>query len=280
VPVEIVESRDLCGGCIHRVMHLALADGRAIVAKVSREAHRVVFEEEAAGLRALAATDTVLVPEPLAVAAHDGEAVLLMTAIEPASADDASWRRFGEELAALHAVDAGTRFGFEMNNHLGITPQPNEWRDDWVEFNAELRLGYQLRLARDARLLSRDEASRIERVIADLERLIPRRPKPALLHGDLWSGNALPAKDDRGPTRIAVIDPAVYIGDGWADIAMMRLFGGFPAACFAAYEASVTDRENVESRIAVYQLYHVLNHINLFGRGYVGQAMGLAARLV
>jgi len=110
--------------------------------------------------------------------------------------------------------------------------------------------------------------------------MIPDRPKPAWLHGDLWSGNALPTTDADGSSRIAVIDPAAYIGDGWADIAMMRLFGGFPAACFHAYEQCVDDDDRIEKRIAVYQLYHVLNHLNLFGRGYAGQALAIADRLV
>jgi fructosamine-3-kinase len=120
---------------------------------------------------------------------------------------------------------------------------------------------------------------RVERVIGRLETLIPQRPKPALLHGDLWSGNALTAVDEAGAQRIAVIDPACSYGDGWADIAMMKLFGGFPSHCLDAYAAEADDRDGLEARLAVYQLYHVLNHVNLFGRSYAGQAMALVAAL-
>ena len=113
-------------------------------------------------------------------------------------------------------------------------------------------------------------------MIERLDSLLPRRPRSALLHGDLWSGNALGTADRTGTARVAVIDPACSHGDGWADIAMMKLFGGFPEECFDAYTDCVGKPHQLESRLAVYQLYHVLNHVNLFGRGYVAQAMGLA----
>ena len=275
----LASCRDLSGGCIHRVSALELADGTLLVAKTNTAKRFRWFEEEAAGLQALARTETVLLPEPLVVARCGGTAVLLMTAIRTGQATEASWRRFGEELAALHRRDAGERYGFETDNHLGATEQPNPWCDDWVRFNAEHRLGHQLELARAHDRLASREATCIERVIARLERLIPRRPKPALLHGDLWSGNALAAVDGAA-ARIALIDPACSIGDGYADLAMMKLFGGFPPAVFDAYAAASEDRDRIDSRVGVYQLYHVLNHVNLFGRGYVAQAMGLADRLI
>ena len=283
LPASIVSMRDLSGGCVHHVIEVILADGRALVAKCSSNRNLGWFEQERASLDALAATSTVRVPQALAVVAHGSSAVLLMTAIPPGRADDRAWRQFGRELAALHAAPTpGRGYGFDHDNHLGSTPQPNAWRDDWVEFNAVNRLGHQVRLARRANLLSTDESRRIEAVISRLDRLIPRRPRPALLHGDLWSGNALPAVApgrETGGGRIAVIDPACSIGDGWADIAMMRLFGGFPDSCFDEYAANINDHDDIAGRIAVYQLYHLLNHLNLFGRGYAAQAMSIAARL-
>jgi fructosamine-3-kinase len=277
----VTASRDLSGGCIHRVRELTLADGTQLVAKLTDAAQIGLFREEAAGLEALADTHTVLVPRPLVVTNAGGAAVLLMTAIVHGRAESQAWGRFGRELAALHGADPGdvTGYGFDGDNHLGTTPQPNRWHDDWVRFNADCRLGHQLTLAARNNLLSGPEARRVEGVIDRLETLIPRRPKPALLHGDLWSGNALGAVDEGGEERIAVIDPACSYGDGWADIAMMKLFGGFPSRCLEAYAAETDDREGIEPRIAVYQLYHVLNHVNLFGRGYAGQAMTLAASL-
>lgn len=276
----IIRIRDLSGGCIHRVQEICLRDGATVVAKTNSAAHLRLFQEEANGLRALARTNTLLVPKPLAVIESAGVAVLLMTAIEHAAVSPRTWTRFGEELARLHQTDAGQRYGFQTDNHLGTTPQPNTWCDDWVRFNTEHRLGHQLDLAAKRGRLDTSEAARIQAVIDALEDHIPRQPKPALLHGDLWSGNALPACDgDDATERIAVIDPACCIGDGWADIAMMKLFGGFPDCCFQSYEANVSDCAQLDSRIAVYQLYHVLNHVNLFGRSYAGQAMAIAAKL-
>ena len=278
---EVIATRNLSGGCIHRVVGIDLADGGRLVAKINVGRMVAMFEEEAVSLRSLAATKTVIVPDPLGVMTCDDQVVLLMTAITPGSATNETWQEFGRELAALHTrkIENSRGYGFEMDNHIGSTPQPNTWCDDWVEFNEKYRLGYQVRLARDDGKLEAREAKDIESVMLRLDQLIPRHPRPALLHGDLWSGNALPTVDDNGRSRIAVIDPATYVGDGWADIAMMKLFGGFAPSCFEAYADASDDREQLESRIDVYQLYHVLNHLNLFGRGYLQQAMELAARL-
>ncbi len=278
IDVPMARQRAMSGGCIHDVRLLTLSDGREVVAKLSRGDAAALFAEEAEGLRALAATGSVVVPLPLADGVWHGRAVLLMTAIEHAPASPAAWERLGADLAALHRTDAGSRYGFATDNHLGATPQPNTWTDDWVTFNREHRLGHQVRLATAGGLLRAEETRLLREVIDQLERLLPSRPRPALLHGDLWSGNALPTVGG----RVAVIDPACSIGDGWADIAMMRLFGGIPEPCFRGYRDAVGDDaadEDVEARIAVYQLYHVLNHVNLFGRGYAGQALTLARRL-
>ena len=276
---EVTATRILTGGCIHDVRRLTLADGTTVVAKIDRAERYGLFEEEAASLRALAATRTVLVPEVRSVVRAGPVAVLFLAVLEPCPAGPDQWRRFGRELARLHMSESTCAYGFETLNHLGTTPQPNEWCDDWVHFNAEHRLGHQLALAVEGNLLTADESRRVERVIERLASLIPRRPRPALLHGDLWSGNALAAADEHGAARIAILDPACSYGDGWADIAMMKLFGGFPQPCFDAYQSSVPDAPQLESRLAVYQLYHLLNHVNLFGRSYIAQAMDLARRL-
>lgn len=274
---EVVATQSLSGGCIHDVVRLSLSDKSCVVAKLNSASKLSIFEEEAAGLEALDATDTVFVPRPLVTITHGNTAVLLMDALEVARATDDVWAEFGRELAALHTCEVGRRFGYGSDNHLGPTPQPNNWCDDWIQFNAEHRIGHQLELLRN--VLCAKEADAIRCVIDQLDRFIPRQPKPSLLHGDLWSGNALQTTDQEGAARIAVIDPACSIGDGWADIAMMKLFGGFPTACHDAYADSVDDHDRIESRIAVYQLYHVLNHITIFGRGYIGQAMSLAQSL-
>ncbi len=273
----------LTGGCIHRVDEITLDDGTTLVVKSNTLDHLGLFEEEEASLRVLERTGTVLVPAPLAVVGRGGVAVLLMRAVRSGRGTPEAWQRLGRDLAALHLDNPDPQpagYGFSVDNHLGTTHQPNAWCDDWARFNAENRLGHQLELARRRDRLRSSEAAGVQRVIAKLGMLIPAAPKPALIHGDLWSGNAIAAIDERGAERIALIDPACSIGDGWADIAMMRLFGGFPPDCFTAYASMIDDHDRLESRIAVYQLYHVLNHVNLFGRGYVEKAMGLVNGLV
>ncbi len=279
IKAAVTRLSDLSGGCIHQVSRVDLDDGRTLVAKLTNASQRGLFEEEAVGLTALAETNTVLVPYALHTGEYDGRAVLLMTHVDPGPRDDGAYRRLGEELAAMHRTDVGQRYGFAHDNHLGTTPQPNTWHDDWVEFNRNCRLGHQLNLAKAGRAMSSDELKTVERVIDRLDQILPHRPFPSLLHGDLWAGNAMPGVDEDGSPRVAVIDPACSIGDGWADIAMMQLFGGFPASCFEAYSAQIHDHNEVDRRIAAYQLYHVLNHVNLFGRGYARQAVALAQQL-
>ena len=282
---DILKIGNLSGGCIHTVFDVVLGDGSALVAKTNTSDHKLMFDEEAHGLVALADTRTVVVPQPLSCIEHERIAVLLMTKIhvpENSNASKTSMRQFGEDLAALHAVSAGDRFGFDQPNHIGSTPQPNTWHDDWVEFNAMHRLGFQIERASKAGLLSNSERFRCDQLILKLDQFIPRKPKTSLLHGDLWSGNALPTTVRRNGEPVptcAVIDPACSIGDGWADIAMMKLFGGFDPACFDAYTNNIDDRESLQERIAVYQLYHLLNHVNIFGQGYVAQAMTLVRQL-
>jgi protein-ribulosamine 3-kinase len=276
--VRGASTRALTGGCISETRWIDLADGTSLVAKRGHGAAGS-FEAEAAGLRRLAATGTVQVPVPLLVDCVEGRPMLLMTAIEPATASEETWVRFGRDLVALHSADVGERYGLEIDNHIGATPQPNGWCDDWVEFNQVHRLGHQVRLAKCNGRVDASSADALETLIGELDTHLPRHPRPALLHGDLWSGNAIGGRDGDGHARIALIDPAVSIGDPLADIAMMRLFGGFPEACFEAHAQAMVDDDRTEHRIAVYQLYHLLNHLNLFGSGYFGQVMSLVGRL-
>jgi fructosamine-3-kinase len=283
---DVRETADLSGGCIHRVQRLVLADGTRVVVKVNHARCRAMFDEEATGLRVLAETHTVIVPRPLAVVSDEQHAVLLMTCIDPPvrrGSPEAMWRAFGEDLASLHRAAlpvscADHGYGFLIDNHLGATAQPNGWQGDWVTFNREHRLGHQLRLIREQGVMNTAELRPVEAVMEQLDALLPHQPRCSLLHGDLWSGNVLPTARN-STTTCAVIDPAAHVGDALADIAMMRLFGGFPRECYDAWAARTgIDPDSAASRtaIAVYQLYHVLNHVTLFGRGYVGQALALA----
>ncbi|MDG2200147.1 MAG: fructosamine kinase family protein [Phycisphaerales bacterium] len=272
---SINRSQPLAGGCMHEVHRLELSNGSACVIKVAAGDDGPLLQSELAGLKALAETGGVRTPDVLGLEREGMCTVLVLEALEPAGNSPVNWHGFGESLAALHACEGSGRYGFESDNHIGRTPQCNTWCSDWVEFNVASRLGPQVHRARDNGLLGDTECSWIESLINQLDRYIPRHPRSSLLHGDLWSGNALPMRSG----DVAVIDPACSWGDAWSDVGMMELFGGFPRACLDAWEAEQSDRDQSEERKAIAQVYHLLNHLNLFGASYLGQLMSVVERL-
>lgn len=237
------------------------------------------LEVEADGLAALRAVGALPTPRVLGFAREQGEAALLLEYLPPAPPDRAAWSAFGEGLARLHleSARAASDYGYPRDNVIGRTPQPNAPCASWPAFFGSRRLGHQLALARADGQLPEASCAALEGLIAGLGQRLPERPPPSLLHGDLWSGNALPARIG-GRLAIALIDPAVHRGDPWCDVAMMRLFGGFPPACHQAFAGALGEAED-PWRVSCYQLYHVLNHVHLFGAGYVGQAQRLIAEL-
>lgn len=255
------------GGCINRTFEVQ-AGKRTYFLKLNDAAALPMFEAEADGLIALAACDAFRVPRPLAWGATDGEAFLLLEHLQlhpVASAEDG--RRFAEALVELHR-NTGERFGWTRDNYIGATPQHNSLHDAWARFLVECRLVPQLQLARAkgyGGALGRDADKLLERIPA---LFLDYRPRASLLHGDLWNGNAAIAADGTP----VLFDPAVYRGDRDADLAMSELFGGFPASFYAAYRSAWPPAEGYELRKTLYNLYHILNHLNLFGRAYLGQA--------
>jgi len=266
-------ARPVDGGCIHSAWRMAGADGPVFL-KTGDMAAAWMLEAEADGLGALRDAGCLRVPEVLDYGVAGDLAWLALEWLELRPVSAASERALGEALARQHLA-GGERFGWRRDNALGATPQPNGEADDWGEFFAARRIGHQLGLAArqglPARLLERGEALRAR--VPEL--LAGHRPAPALLHGDLWSGNR--AADARGAP--VVFDPAVHYGDPECDLAMTRLFGGFSREFYAAYEALRPSAPGRARREPLYQLYHVLNHANLFGGGYVAQAERLVEKL-
>ena len=243
-------------------------EGREYFAKVMDRDAQARLDCESEGLEALRATHTVRVPEVIE-AGHDEErAWLLLEHLALGPLDGASGAALGSALAALHRVPR-EKFGWARDNWIGGSPQPNGWSGDWIAFWREKRLAFQLRLAAKNRLPSR-MIDRGERLAADCEAFFrAHAPAPSLLHGDLWSGNAGSLRDGTP----VVFDPASYVGDREADLAMTALFGGFPPDFHAAYHAAwPLDEGYRRARRDFYMLYHVLNHANLFAGGYVRQA--------
>ena len=223
-----------------------------------------MYAADAEGLRALRAAG-VRAPEPFAHGIRDGQAFIEMERLELGARAD--WPAMGRMLAALHRNSAD-RFGWASDNWIGLSPQENGWYEDWASFFLEKRL-----IPQAAR--AEQNGHRIE--LPDVKKLLEgHRPKASLLHGDLWSGNA--GFTAEGPVTF---DPAVYYGDREADIAMTELFGGFPREFYAAYNEAFPLPPGYERRKHLYNLYHLLNHLNLFGGGYLGQVkatLGLLLR--
>ncbi|CAI09876.1 predicted fructosamine kinase [Aromatoleum aromaticum EbN1] len=262
-------------GSISRALEIRAGEQRYFL-KLNDAAALPMFEAEVDGLAALAACNAFRVPRVLASGATADEAFLLLEWLQLrplASAEDG--QRFAEALAKLHH-DTGERFGWARDNFIGANPQTNVQHDGWARFFVRCRLTPQLQLARSrghGGALGREADQLLERVPA---LFLDYRPRPSLLHGDLWSGNA--AIDADGTP--VIFDPAVYRGDREADLAMSELFGGFPTAFYAAYRTAWPLDEGYEQRKALYNLYHVLNHLNLFGRSYLGQAERMIRALV
>lgn len=264
--------RALAGGCVNRAF--VLRDGeRACFVKLNGAQRLDMFEAEAAGLEALAAAEAIRVPAPLCMGTAGDEAFLALEYIPFGTQRRGSGAEAGERLAALHRQTQAT-FGWHRDNYIGSTPQPNVMSGDWASFWREWRLGYQLDLA-----LAKGFGGRLwergQRLLEECPALLDHAPAPSLLHGDLWAGNL--AYDTSG--QPVLFDPAVYYGDREADLAMTELFGGFDADFHAAYRAAWPLAPGYNLRRDLYNLYHILNHLNLFGAGYLGQAQNMIDRL-
>jgi len=260
----VESARAAAGGSIARSHAVRLRDGRHLFVKDYGDAPPRIAACEARGLAWLAEADAIDVA--LVVAVDPDAPLLVLEWIEPGRPAPDFAERLGHGLAALHAAGA-PGFGFEEPNFIGPLPQPNDAAPDWPTFYAEARLRPMLRQARDAGALDAATVRAAEAVIARLpERCGPPEP-PARLHGDLWRGNLL--VDAAGAP--VVVDPAVHGGHREIDLAMMRLFGGFPARAFDAYEEAAPLAPGARERVPLYQLYPLLVHVVLFGGGYADQ---------
>jgi len=234
-----------------------------------------MFNAEADGLKALAECGAVRVPRVLATGEQGGEAFLVMEGLRLDRKTGAAAARLGEALAYQHQR-LGERFGWYRNNFIGATPQFNAPAEDWVQFFRDHRLGFQLRLAAENGYRG-DLQERGAELMGKLPAFfIGYTPRPSLLHGDLWAGN-WGALETGEPV---IFDPAVYYGEREADLAMTELFGGFPPEFYSAYNAVWPLDDGYPVRRNIYNLYHVCNHLNLFGTSYLARAQGLLEQLL
>lgn len=272
-PFSLRAAAAVGGGDINQAYRLEGADGTRYFLKLNDAQHHAMFIAEADGLAAIGATHTLRVPAVIAHGVEGGHSFLILEHLALGSRGQA--RQLGTQLAAMHRC-TNARFGFARDNFIGTTAQPNGWEDDWINFWREQRLGHQLRLA-----AHNGYGGQLQKTGARLLDALPAffagyTPQPALLHGDLWGGNHAFLADGTP----AIFDPAAYYGDRECDIAMTELFGGYAGEFYAAYRAAWPLDAGYAVRRDLYNLYHVLNHANLFGGGYARQAEGTMQRLL
>lgn len=262
------------GGCINTAMAIS-GSGREYFLKLNDARLLDMFDAEADGLRELAAANAVRVPMPVCTGIVDNQAFIVMEKLALNGSAGSAMARFGEQLAQMHRYTR-ERFGWHRDNTIGSTPQQNAWSDDWLAFWRDQRLGYQLQLGSRHGLSAR-VINKGEQLQAKLAGLFDGyQPQASVLHGDLWSGNYGIGDDGQA----VIFDPAVYFGDREADLAMTELFGGFGQAFYAAYRAAWPLDPGYTRRKQLYNLYHILNHFNLFGGGYAGQAESMIEGLL
>ena len=273
---KIVSSSRIGGGCINETFILKTESNKEYFLKINSDTPKDMFHVEAEGLSNLATTNTIRIPKVIEV--HDD--FLLLERIKSSRKNENFFQSFGKAFARHHKTRASA-WGWPKNNYIGTTQQKNtpiipyqknSREKDWCQFYFEYRLLYQVRL-----LEKKGNAGELSKLMIGIEGKIqkilegPGEP-PAILHGDLWGGNYM--VDETGSA--CLIDPAVYWGHREADLAMTKLFGGFPHEFYRAYNDEYPLKPGWEYRENLYKLYHVLNHLNLFGHSYYSQSVNLA----
>ena len=270
----VVAAETIGGGCISNGARITTASGDVFFLKTNSCAPADMFAREAEGLDELDSGNNIgISTSPRVPRVYIfGKDYILLEYIHSAARKSDYWQKFGHELAAMHMI-TNPRFGFQHDNYIGATPQLNPWTIDGFDFFAEQRLLFQARLALDRRYLDQSEVQRTSVICRRLPELIPRQPA-SRIHGDLWSGNAM-ADENGSPV---LIDPAVNYCWAEAELAMTTLFGAFPESFFQAYQEVRQLAPGYRERFPIYNLYHVLNHVNLFGRSYLSQAISILNR--
>ena len=283
---QILGTQQVGGGCINEGVKVCTTGGDYFL-KWNAKAGQDFFRVEAEGLEALAGAGAVRTPAVLARNRKGDEVSwLLLEWIDEARPDGGSWRRLGQALAQLRRGPCGDgRYGWHSDNVIGSLPQPNRWTDDWGTFWAELRIRPLAWELHTRGTLTARELDTIESAADRVGTLLTPAAAtdgPSLLHGDLWSGNVLFARseDGSGGGDPVLIDPAVYVGHREVDLAMSRLFGGFPRSFYRGYEEAWPLQPGQARRRPAYELYPLLVHARLFGGGYVEAAVRAAGAVV
>ncbi len=281
---EITHRKSVGGGCINQAYLINNDRQDRYFIKLNQISLAEMFAAEARGLIEIAATQTIPVPKPICWGAISNYSYLVLDYLDLTVGgafplenlrNPKNWTQMGRDLAAMHRhqITNTPQFGWHLDNTIGSTPQINHWETDWTTFFKTHRIGYQLQLARRQ---GGNFPKATELLAAIPQILANHQPQPALVHGDLWGGNV-------GFTTAGnpvIFDPATYWGDREVDLAMTELFGGFPAAFYQGYADVYPLDAGYDRRKILYNLYHILNHYNLFGGSYQSQANGMIDRLL
>ena len=258
---RLTGKKPVYGGDINDSYKLTLSGGTAVFMKSNAQKNLPFFKAEASGLEALRQTGAIGVPKVLGIGTDRTQNIsfLLMEYLEAAPRIRGYWETFGRELAALHRADCGTTFGFEEDNYIGASPQINTPKESWLDFFRECRLLPQIRMA--DQYFDSGTRRQCAKLLDHLDNCLAEPEFPSLLHGDLWNGNAACGPDGKA----WIFDPAAYVGHFEAELAMTELFGGYPDAFYRAYHEINPIDSGYRDRRDLYNLYHMLNHLNLFG---------------
>ena len=261
---EILATRSIGGGSINQAFLVKTSSGSFFLKYNTAQAHPNMFSSELKGLELMAKTNTIRIPQPLY--AYEGQqySFILMEYIEQKGYASDFWGKFAHNLAALHSQTSDA-FGLDFSNYMGSLSQANNWHSSFVEFFIEERLEPQMRMARNGGYLNLKHMKQAENLYLELPSILPIE-QASLVHGDLWSGNFM--SDEQG--QAVIMDPAVYYGHREVDIAMTTMFGGFAPEFYQSYQKSFPMEKGWEERLAYYNLYPILIHVNLFGHSYLG----------
>jgi protein-ribulosamine 3-kinase len=272
-PVKISEHSSVSGGSINDAFKFKANDINYFVKVNDALKYPLMFEKESFGLKLLSQNSDFKIPEMILCDSENEKAFLVLEYISTGTKTNSYFQLFGKCLSALHKK-SNEQFGLDQDNYIGSLLQSNSFHRNWIEFFITERLSKQLQLALDKRAIDAAFLRKFEKIFKRLNELIPVEP-PALLHGDLWNGNAI-AADGGFP---CLIDPAVYYGHREMDIAMTKLFGGFDPEFYESYNDEFPMEKGWQKRMEIHNLYPLLVHVNLFGEGYVSDVNAIIDRL-
>jgi fructosamine-3-kinase len=259
---SITDFQNVGGGCINQTAIINTTQGNFFVKWNDKHLYPNMFVAEARGLELLAKSNFLKTPEVVTTGETEDVSFLILENIEQGKRDKSFWEKFGMGLANIHR-QSRSQFGLDHDNYIGSLPQINDFKSDWPSFFIEKRLEKQIQLALDSGKIRQREVRLFDQLFKRIPTIFPNE-KPALLHGDLWNGNYMVGSDGEP----CIIDPAVYYGHREMDLGMTRLFGGFAPEFYQAYNEAFPLETGYEQRLDICNLYPLMVHVNLFGRGY------------